>query len=313
MEATRFLATIRKSLTGILLLAALSPLAHAGSIVTVQTALGNFKIELYDDLAPNTVARFISDIEANKYHFTYMHFASTTYFVGGRFTYPSCSQGPQEVDFGAAQAAEPTGLANNTGTVAMVRDANNPSVLTGEFLINLGSNTAQSSTTAPIVIGEIVDGYPIADAIADLWRVPIDPSPAVPTINYNGFFTVQCGMFTSDNLVKVVMSVEQSEPVNNYVTATQRIGMQVNAGSAGLLSLEFTIAQDSPQVVIQVVPESVTSLSSTVSGMATYDEASETLTIPELGVNGVVTYSNLVLKLSNAELLQFTLQSAGQN
>ncbi len=302
-----------KVLAILLSLTALPSAAYAQSLVTIETALGEFKVQLYDNLAPNTVARFTSDIEAGKYHFTYLHFAANSFFVGGRYTFDSCSQGPQEVNFGTAQPAEPTGLANATGTIAMVRNSNNPAVLTGEYLVNLGNNVAQDQDTAPIVIGEIVEGLSVADEIIDLWRVPLDPSPAVPTLNYDGNFTVECGAFNRDNLVQVIMSVEQSAPVNNFDSAAQRIALQVDAGSVGLLALQLTVVQDAPQVVIQVVPESVAALSATVNGMATYDAASETLTIPELGVDGVVTYSNLVLKLTDANLLQFTLQSVTQN
>jgi len=282
----------------------------------VQTALGAYKIELYEDLAPNTVARFLSDVESGRYHFSFVHFATNTYYVAGRYVYNSCSQGPEEIDSGETIIAEETGLANVTGTVAMVRDSSNPSILTGEFLVNLGTNTPASQSTAPIVIGTIIEGLANADAVASQWRVAMDVSPSVPTLNYDGNFAIQCGIFNRDNLVQLALTVEsadEEEPVNNYDSATQRVNIKVDAGSEGLLSLAFTIEQTAPQVIIQVLPETVATLPEAVEGIATYDPASETLTIPQLAIDGTVTYSDMVFSLSDAAQLQFTLQSFAQN
>lgn len=307
---------LMKSLLGFVLGTLAVTGVQAATVVSVQTALGAYKIELYEDLAPNTVARFLNDVESGRYHFSFVHFSSNTYFVAGRYVYNSCSLGPEEIDAGEIRVAEETGLANTTGTVAMVRDSLNPSTLTGEFLVNLGINTPASQSTAPIVIGTIIEGLDIADAVADQWKVPLDVSPSVPTIGYDGIFTVQCGLFNRDNLVQLALSVESVDgdtPVNNFDSATQRVNLKVDAGSEGLLSLAFTIEQTAPQVIIRALSDTVTTLAETVEGIATYDPASETLTIPQLAIDGTLTYSNMVFSLTDAAQLQFTLQSFTQN
>lgn len=301
---------------GMALLVACISSAQAATVVNVQTILGDFKIELYEDLAPNTVARFLSDIEAGTYHFSMIHYAANSFFVGGRYVFNSCAQGPEELNFPASIAAEETGLANTTGTFAMVRDQSNPQLLTGEYLVNLGNNTASSPSTAPVVIGKVIEGLGNADRILDQWRVAMSISLSVPTVNYNGIYTVQCGFFTRDNLIQVSMSVEsvdQGEAVNNFDSASQRLQVKVDAGSEGLLSLAFTIVETAPEVIIQAIPETVTALTATVDGIASYDPVSETLTLPVLAVDGVATYSNMVFKLTDAAQLQFTLQSFTQN
>lgn len=311
-----FKESLVKPLIGLALLVSLSTVTHAATVVSVQTALGSYKIELYEDLAPNTVARFLSDVEAGRYQFTFVHFSANTYYVAGRYVYNSCTQGPEEIAAGEARTVEETGLANTTGTVAMVRDALNPSQFTGEILVNLGNNTPASQSEAPVVIGTIIEGLSVADTVPDLWRVSLDVSPSVPTINYDGIFTVQCGIFNRDNLVQLAMTVESvdgNDPANNYDSASQRVNLKVDAGSEGLLSLAFTIVQTAPQVVIQVLPETVAALTETVAGVSSYDAASETLTIPQLAVDGTVTYSDMVFSLTDAAQLQFTLQSFTQN
>lgn len=307
---------LMKSLLGLALGLVAVTNVHAATVVNVQTALGAYKIELYEDLAPNTVARFLSDVDSGRYHFTFVHFTTNTYYVAGRYVYNSCGQGPEEIASGEPRVVEETGLANTTGTIAMVRDSSNSSLFTGEILINLGTNTPASQSTAPVVIGTITQGFDVADAVADLWKVSLDVSPSVPTINYDGIFTVQCGTFNRDNLVQLALSVESVDgdsPVNNYDSATQRVNLKVDAGSEGLLSLAFTIEQMAPQVIIRALPETVTALAETVEGIAIYDSASETLTIPQLAIDGTLTYSNMVFSLTDAAQLHFTLQSFTQN
>lgn len=288
--------------------------ASAATIVNVQTSLGEYKIELFEDLAPATVERFLSDVEAGAYHFTMVHYAANTFFAGGRFNYNTCSEGPVEQTPSITPiTAEETGLAHVPGTLAMVRDVENPDLVTGEWIINLGFNTPTNPATAPIVIGEIVEGYGNADSVLDLWKVSMDgASPAVPTINYDGILQVQCGVFGRDNLVFVTMQVESSDtatPANFYDAASGLLHVTADAGAAGMLSLSFSLAETEPDVVIQALADTVSVLTETVPGIGTFDLATNTLTLPELVVDGQVVFTNLVFTLSDAEQLLFTLQS----
>lgn len=288
--------------------------ASAATIVNVQTSLGDYKIELFEDLAPATVERFLSDVEAGAYHFTMVHYAANTFFAGGRYEYNTCNEGPvDQIPSIAPITAEETGLAHVPGTLAMVRDVENPNLVTGEWIINLGTNTPTSPGTAPIVIGEIVEGYNNADVVLDQWKVSMDgASPAVPTINYDGFLQIQCGLFGRDNLVFVTMEVESSDlsiPANYYDAESGLLHVTADAGAAGMLSLSFSLTETDPDVVIQALADTVAILTDTVPGIGSFDLATNTLTLPELVVDGQVVFTNLVFTLTDAEQLLFTLES----
>ena len=77
-----------------------------------------------------------------------------------------------------------------------------------------------------------------------------------------------------------------------------------------MLSLSLLLQSSSPDFVVQVQPETVAVLTEAVEGMATFDAGSGNLTIPELSINDQVAYTNVVLLLTDAQNLFFTVQSA---
>ena len=285
----------------------------AGTKVRVQSNLGDYTLELYDDRAPATVARFLANIEAGTYHFTMIHLASNVVYAGGLYVYDSCGIGPVLAPTPPSIPVESNGIANNVGTIAMVPNSSNPSTLSSQWVVNLGNNDGiYEPTLRPVVFGEIVEGFQNADAVADQWRVPMDVSGSVPTVNYDGIQVVQCGLFTPDNVVKVTMDIlpdEPPEPANVFDNDTSLLNIKVDAGTDGLLGVSLQLQSTAPSVIVQAQPETVTSLTEAVEGMATFDAATGNLTIPELVVDGQVAYTNLVFQLTDSENLFFTLQS----
>ena len=287
---------------------------QAGTIIDVQWVLGTFRLELYDDLAPATVARFVDSVEAGSYQFSMIHFASATFYNGGLLSYPSCGLGPQPVSPAISPIAlEATGLDNDPGTLAMVRDRNNPNMVTGEWILNFGYNSSifrspDFGAPEPVVIGKIIEGYVYADAVLDRWKVAMSgASPSVPTIGYDNILSVECPFFTPDNTIRVAMEVVP--PANSFNTTTGILSVKADAGQAGLLSVSFSLVQSSPSVIIQAMPDTLTELSETVPSIASYDVSSNTLTIPELFVDGELAYTNLVFSLTDEDQSHFTLQS----
>lgn len=289
--------------------------AYAATIVSVQTNLGNFKLELYEDLAPNTVAYFLANLEAGNYQFSMVHETTSVLVTGGLFFYNSCSEGPVPVPVIPSIPLENTGLINSTRTIGMVPNAADPTTLSSQWLINLGNNDPlYEADEKPIVFGEVVEGLATVDNIADAWRVSMDISLSVPTVNYDGFLTVACGMFNRDNVIKTAMELESldpppSEAVNVFDEAASTLNIKVDAGAEGLLAVSLLLQTLEPQVILQAQPESVSVLSETVDGISTFDGTTGQLIIPELVVNGQVVYTNLVLLLTDADNLFFTLQS----
>lgn len=300
--------------TALLSLALNSSLLYADTIVNVQSQLGNFKLELFEDIAPNGVAHFLANIEAGTYQFTMVHETTNTLITGGVYFYNDCSEGPVAATTLPQAVADEAVLDNNTRTIALARDVNDPTSLTAQWVINLGNNEAAFGADAPLVIGEVIEGLSTVDDIADAWRVPMDISASVPTINYDGNLVVLCNTFNRDNVVKVAMQIESVDPpaedaVNVFDTSSNSLEIKVDAGTEGLLGLSLQLQATEPEVIVQAQPETVVSLPEAIDGMATFDTETSQLTIPELSVDGTVQYTNLVFLLTDPDNLLFTLQS----
>lgn len=304
--------SIPAQLLGLILPALLSFSVTAGTLVKVESTIGEFTLELFDDEAPAAVAQFLANIEAGTYQFTMVHFASPTLFAGGVYFYNSCSQGPVEAPSIPTAPSPGTTRANTTGTIAMVPVTGATGTLGGQWVINLGNNDGlYSPATRPVVFGEIVAGLDIADRISTLWRVSMNISPAVPTVNYDGIEVIQCGFFNRDNIVRARMEVlPDPVAVNSFDNATGLLNISVDAGDAGLLSLSLLLQTLTPTAIVEVQPETVSVLTEAVDGMATFNSANNELYIPELFVDGQVAYRNLIFSLTDAENLIFTLLSA---
>ena len=96
---------------------------------------------------------------------------------------------------------------------------------------------------------------------------------------------------------------------NVFDEATGLLNLRVDAGASGVIALSFSIFSTEPAVVIQAIADSVESLGSAAEGYATFDAVSGSLSLPELVINGVVAYRNLVFVLIDAEQLLFELNS----
>lgn len=318
------------SLNCVLACALLPSALQAATIVNVQTNLGSFKLELFEDKAPATVAKFLANIEAGLYQFSMVHQINSTSVSGGLYFYNSCGEGPVPAPGITPISVENTGLLNTTRTIAMVPIASDLSSVGSEWVINLGNNESSYPADArPVVFGEVTEGLNTVDSIADAWRVPMDGAgPNVPTINYGGIPVVQCGFFNADNVIKVAMQIESIDPpsqeggngagdggntataTNYFDPATGLLNIKVDAGASGLLSLALRLESETP-IIIQAQPETVVALTETVEGISTFDASTNNLTIPEIEISGQIAYRNVVFRLTDPENLFFTLISAG--
>ncbi|HBJ89398.1 MAG TPA: hypothetical protein DD672_06965 [Gammaproteobacteria bacterium] len=307
---------------------ALPPSAlEAATIVNVQTNLGTFKLELFEDKAPATVAKFLANIEAGLYQFSMFHETGSTSVRGGLYFYNSCGEGPVPAPGITTIPLENTGLLNTTRTIAMVPTASDLNSVGSEWVINLGNNESIYPANAkPVVFGEVTEGLNTVDSIADAWRVPMDISPSVPTVNYGGIPVVQCGLFNAENVLKMAMQIESIDPpshgggggdggntataTNYFDPATGLLNIKVDAGASGLLSLALRLESENP-IIIQAQPETVSTLTETEEGISTFDASTSNLTIPEIEISGQIAYRNVVFRLTDPENLFFTLISAG--
>lgn len=280
--------------------------SSAQTVVRVSTNLGEFSIELFDSAAPGTVQNFLNYINNGRYVDSIVHRSVPGFVIqGGGWTIEEGSSQLQPVVTDDAIANEP-GISNTRGTVAMAKVAGNPDSATSQWFINLADNTSLDTDNGGFtVFGRVLDdGMSVADAIAALQRVAISASVnELPVVNFNG------QSVTRENLVFTSFEVVEAAASNRFDSASGNLILSVDAGSAGIVRLSFSIESQSPSVVIRALPETVTTVASAESDFAIFNETTGQLVIPELDVDGVVAYRNLVLGLTDAAQLLFTLQS----
>lgn len=160
-----------------LLLAALMSLSTlvmaadtSNPVVVMETNKGTFKIELWEDKAPATVANFLRYVDAGFYNNKIFHRVIPNFMIqGGGMNSNMFEDSTYSPIKNEAQAD----LKNNRGTVAMARTSVVDSA-TAQFFINLVDNEYLNHTdTTPsgygyAVFGEVIEGMDVVDAIAQV-------------------------------------------------------------------------------------------------------------------------------------------------
>jgi peptidyl-prolyl cis-trans isomerase A (cyclophilin A) len=306
----KFSSGVAKTLGGLLLFVScwLGSVAQAQTVVTVTTPLGDFSIQLLDELAPITVSNFLNHVVDGRYNGTFIHRTEPGFVIqGGWLSYNPVSNNVVPLTTDDPILNEPV-VSNTRGTVAMAKVDGNPNSATSQWFINLGDNTALDGSNGGFsVFGFVIgDGMTIVDQIANLPAQQVINGLGfnVPLINYGG------GGLQASNFVSVQTAITQPYHPNTYSESRNRLNFKVDAGPLGLIGLSFVIESQEPSVVIRALPETVIPLKYTQSVFGTFDTATETLRIPELAIGGSVAYRNLELQLSDAQQLLFTLSNA---
>lgn len=296
----------------ILCLLLVGSVAQAGTIVRVSTSVGDYSIELLDDTAPLTVQNFLNYVERNDYNGTYLHRVVDGFVVqGGAYRFQPFV-GPIDIPTDPPVVNE-FGASNIRGTVAMAKLEGDPNSATVQWFVNLADNvdldTANGGFT---VFGTVLgDGMITLDAIDALpWvnlGVKASNAPYITTA-YNS-----PSDFVYQN-VEVMQRFTSAPHVFESVSGKLLTSVNVDNG-AELISMNFSVVPHVSQVIIQANVESVIPRRETFDGIATYSTTDNRLRIPtlEANLNGTVSLvNNVVFVLSNAELLQFTLESFDQ-
>jgi peptidyl-prolyl cis-trans isomerase A (cyclophilin A) len=287
--------------------------AQSGSATTVRviTSLGDFSIELFDDVTPITVANFLNYVNSGRYNGTAIHRAVVIQGVpfviqGGWLSY---DQGSNSLNAIATDTEIPNefALPNTRGTVAMAKLAGDPNSATSQWFVNLSDNSANldAQNGGFTVFGRVLgDGMDIVDSIAALPTYTLTGIEDFPLFNYSG------APINSSNFVNIAVVVEEVEAEPNFIDeSTGLLRITVDAGTAGIAAMSFSITAMEPEVVITLDLSSVQLLSDTVDKIATFDATSGELFLPELAVSGVPAFKNLRFSLSDPQLLVFTLES----
>ncbi len=153
--------------------------SFAGTLVKLQTNVGDIVIELDDKKAPKTVANFLGYVNDGYYSGTIFHRVIDGFMIqGGGFTESMQKKGAKAPIDNEAN----NGLRNDRGTVAMAR-TNAPHSATSQFFINVVNNdflnyrSATASGWGYAVFGKVVQGMDVVDKIR---KIPTGPGGSFP-------------------------------------------------------------------------------------------------------------------------------------
>ena len=198
-------------------------------VVRVDTAVGSFSIELFEQTTPVTVANFLNYVRDGDYTGTFLHRVVPGFIVqGGGFLLDSNGVA---VEIPAdPPIVNEFNISNTRGTVAMAKLEGDPDSATNQWFVNLADNSANldSQNGGFTVFGRVIDnGMDVVDAIAALPIFDLGGAfSATPTINYVPGTTVQ-----SENLV-ILTSVAV---VETALTSTGAVTPESVAAGASVL------------------------------------------------------------------------------
>ena len=136
--------------------------------VTLETTMGDIRIELDADKAPATVENFLNYVRDGFYDGTIFHRVIKGFMIqGGGFN----DQMMQKMTQDPIKNEADNGLPNARGTIAMAR-TQDPHSATAQFFINHKDNAFLNHTAPTVqgwgycVFGKVTDGMDVIDAIA---------------------------------------------------------------------------------------------------------------------------------------------------
>lgn len=135
--------------------------------VLIKTNLGDIKVELYPEKAPETVKNFLQYVNDGFYSHTIFHRVINGFMIqGGGFT-ADMKQKPVRAPI---KIESNNGLSNKRGSIAMAR-TNDPNSATAQFFINVVDNKMLDYTSSDArgygytVFGQVVEGMDTVDKI----------------------------------------------------------------------------------------------------------------------------------------------------
>ena len=164
-------------------LAVAQPAAAANPQVDFDTTAGKFRVELYPDAAPKTVANFLDYVKAKHYDGTQFHRVIDGFMIqAGGFNDDFSEKPTRPPVVNEAEQSSKAGLLNVPGTIAMARTSD-PNSATAQFFINVADNKPLNFRSPDprgigyTVFGKVVSGMDVIDKIA---KSPKGSGPAVP-------------------------------------------------------------------------------------------------------------------------------------
>tara|TARA_R110002072_G_scaffold1780_3_gene14635 strand:- start:36898 stop:38493 length:1596 start_codon:yes stop_codon:yes gene_type:complete len=180
------------------------------SVVTIETPVGSFQMQMLSDEAPNTVQNFLNYVERGAYNDTFFHRSVPGFVVqGGGFSYNAATNTAPAIAVDPPIANE-FSESNVRGTVAMAKTAAGPDTATSQWFVNLADNSGNldNQNGGFTVFARIIgDGMQVVDAIAALPLANLDGGgvfASTPTINFSG--TINSSIFVT--IINATVSTE---------------------------------------------------------------------------------------------------------
>lgn len=311
-EVLRHLGARAAGIFVVFLVACLPLSSNAGTIVRVSTTIGDFSIELLDDIAPITVQNFLNYVNRNDYNGTYFHRVVDNFVAqGGAYRFQEFV-GPIDV------ATDPPivnefSVSNTRGTVAMAKLEGDPNSATNQWYVNIADNTNLDTLNGGFtVFGNVLgDGMDLVDEIDNLPFINLGVKASEAPWVSMAYSSPLDFLYMNVEVVERFSGAPHVFEVSSGLLITS---VDVDNGSE-LVSMNFNSIPAAENVVIQANLESVIPRRGPVEGIATFSTSDNRLRIPSLEVtaNGQVTLvNNLVFVLTNTSPVQFTLESYQQ-
>ena len=157
--------------------------AKGNPMVLISTSLGDIKVELYPDKAPETVKNFLQYVDAGYYNNTIFHRVIPGFMIqGGGLT--ADMQDKRAGQRAPIKNESSNGLHNDLGTIAMARTSA-PDSATSQFFINTKNNDFLNKEKAQdgvgyAVFGKVVDGMDVVRKIEQVKTGTKGPHQNVP-------------------------------------------------------------------------------------------------------------------------------------
>ena len=218
------------------------------TIVEFRTSLGDFKVNLYDETTPESVANFLNYVNSGAYSNTLFH-RSINGFIsqGGGFIYDS-SWPPSTLQTNPAVNNEPI-YSNVRGTIAYAKLGGQPNSATSQWFFNLNNNNSNDPNSLDnqnsgfTVFGEVMDnGMDVIDSIAALTTYPLDTGAFtdIPLQNYTE------GEDPNETNIILITEIVIDDPAVNTASglnpqATNRGNSTSSSGGSGSLGLSILL------------------------------------------------------------------------
>jgi len=246
----------KRTLIAFSLLAA-SQAAHA-TIVLVETNVGNFEINLFDQTAPVTVQNFLKYVNEGAYNNTVIHRAVKNFVVqGGGYKFNGNTAQPLVAIPQKDPIQNEPKWSNVRATISMAKEPNKPNSARSQWFINLVNNADPAlpnnldrQNGGFSVFGVVTgNGMEIVDTVDDYYTPTTGAYASIPLRNYTAADATNNVAVTEANMIKVeritVINPALDTAKNLTPAANTQAGTPEPSGpssSGGALSLWFAIS-----------------------------------------------------------------------